>query len=496
MRDVLARVRDSVLSPVGFGTVILFLALVVGAVVLWRREISYAHPGPAIATALLAVTVFVIGLVINALQVQETPSRRPGVIGLELLVKRWQTFGPKQRDSAILYEQFSIAQSIAELVYNQVDEIRFLRYFSGFKIKGGAFLLQPGQSTPLVSKFDSLANINEEVYRYEHCVSRHLSQTPGEPWVPPQRYGTIEGQEWGVIIYSFVGPDQGGHRQLQTFAEYYLAHDDPQHIANAFNEIFKALRPWWENPELSDDCMRGRRITLYGEYNRLTRKLRDIERGIAETGQLMGIGTLQNISAKESHIDLCENLRLRNPLNWVEDVFGSRKLADRIKQHRQDSIVHGDLHAGNILISEDDYRQLRAWVIDFPHVHVGPTIQDLARLEADLKFGLLTDETLGTLSVDDMYQLESNFLPKSEADLTPAQLLPHQKANPQLQKTWEAVRLMRDEAGEYMSGFDVRPYYLALLHATLPALYYRNRSPSQKLYTFISAALLCERLGG
>ncbi len=36
------------------------------------------------------------------------------------------------------------------------------------------------------------------------------------------------------------------------------------------------------------------------------------------------------------------------------------------------------------------------------------------------------------------------------------------------------------------------PYYLALLHATLPMVAYRDRSPQQRLYALIAAALLCE----
>ncbi len=94
MRGMLTRVRDFVLRPVGLGTVILFAALFIGAVILWGREISYAHPAPAIAAGLLAVAVLIVGLVINTLQVEENLGGRPRVIGLELLVDRWRTFVP------------------------------------------------------------------------------------------------------------------------------------------------------------------------------------------------------------------------------------------------------------------------------------------------------------------------------------------------------------------------------------------------------------------
>ncbi len=70
------------------------------------------------------------------------------------------------------------------------------------------------------------------------------------------------------------------------------------------------------------------------------------------------------------------------------------------------------------------------------------------------------------------------------------------QTNAQLIKTHQTVCLLRKEACTHMAGNDARPYYLALLHATLPVLYYRDRTPRQKLYAFLSAALLCERLDG
>jgi hypothetical protein len=503
MRRVLTRVRSFVLSSVGRGTVILFGVLVIGAVFLWRREISYAHPGPAIALALLAVVVLVIGLVISALQAQEaqkTPSRGPRLTGLELFVERWKNFGPEQHHSEILHQQFLIALSLAQLTYPEYDEIRFVKYFSGFKIRGGAFLFQPGQDAPLVLKFDKLANIEAEIERYKHCVAGRLGLTPGEPLVPAQQYGTIDDQPWGAITYNLIGASRASSGQVYTFDEFYRMHDDALAITDALNSVFEALSPWWTN-QAKPDCGKQGRRDLYGEYDRLTRKQSLIEKGIAETGQETQIRALQSINANHRYIDLGSDLELRNPLNWIRDIFLGRKLAEWIKQHRQDSIVHGDLHAGNILISEGVHGPPRAWLIDFPHVHVGPTIQDIARLEADLKFGLLEDDTLKALGPNSLYGFETILLPESTQDapafsaLSPGQLQTDPEPDPQVQKAYEAVQLLRKEALKFMIGNDARPYYLALLHTTMPALYYRNRGPWQKLYTFISAALLCERLG-
>ena len=153
MQRVWVRIRDFVLSPIGLAASILCALLLLLAGFLWFREVSYAHPGPARATALLAVVVLLLGWVIVRLQAQRRGDRAPCLLGLELLTGRWRTFESQPSDSAILHEQFLITLSVAQLAYNQYEQIRFIRYFPGFKIRGGAFLIQPGQSIPRVFKF-------------------------------------------------------------------------------------------------------------------------------------------------------------------------------------------------------------------------------------------------------------------------------------------------------------------------------------------------------
>jgi hypothetical protein len=498
MRDRWAKIHDFI-NPnlIKLGAINLFALLTLSAGLLWLGEISYVYPGPAIAALILAFIMLPVGWVLAGLwQVHNIPHVR--VLGLELLTYRWQEFKPKAIDSVILHEQTAIALSVAQLAYQRFDQIRLLKAFPGAKIRGGAFLLQAGPESPLVLKFDSLANITAETERYRQCVARRLGQTPGEPWVPPQRYGIIGGQIWGAITYALVGPNQADLAQVQTFGQYYLTHHPPQ-IETALAMIFESLTGWWANRAWqTDPCAHWRRASLYGEYDRLARKRHEMEEGIRQAGYDLGHATLARITSGSEYVELDSKLRLRNPLNWIREVFEKNRLGVWSEDCRLDSIVHGDFHANNILVSEDRERQIRVWVIDFPHTHVGPTIQDMARLEADLKIGLLTSEELMALGCSGIHDFETSLLPDypsppplAALGLAPA---PH-LTSPHLQKTRGAVQLLRHEAREHMACDDARPYYLALLHATLPMFYYRDRTPWQKLYAFISAALLCERLG-
>jgi hypothetical protein len=456
----------------------------------------------------LAVLVLVVGLVTSALQLQatqDTSDRIPVISGLELLVERWNTFRPRVRDSAILHAQFSILFSITELEYHGNPEIRLTRYFSGCKIKGGAFLFHVGEKgAPLVLKFDSWENIQQEEERYKHLVTGCLGLTPGEPRIPPQRRRTIEDKDWGAITYNLIGASQAEAEQLGTFAEYYLSHDNPRDISNALNTVFDAISPWWTGQHRPpEDPDQWRNNTLYGEYDRLTRNQTQMRHGIAEVGCKMQIEKLEKVTATQEYIALDQDglPQLRNPLNWISEVFETKGLSGWMgeERNRLDSIVHGDFHTGNILISENRHAELRAWLIDFPHTHIGPTIQDIARLEADVKFRLLTDDTLCRLGLGGLHDFEACLLPTphglpSWGHLAPAGLSASLRRCAQLKKAEEAVCLLRQKAREFAIGDDARHYYLALVHATMPVLYFGDRTAWQKLYAFISAAMLCEWL--
>ncbi len=532
-------IRSLLFKPFTMITFIITILFGCGVWFVWFYETPLDHPGPVIVGTLLTIILFISPFVWEMISGQEQTIQQltlekdtliaekeellnsieplqnsegvlysknlgssPSIQGLELLVERWQGFEPTQNDSLILNEQFSIIQSIAKLKYSQAKEIRIIKYFHGFKKSSGAFLVHPGNDTPLVLKFDSMVNINQEMIRYPHCVKNRLSMTPGEPSIPPQVEGKISGEPWGAITYNLLDANQADRNRLQTFADYYLTTETPQQIIDGLGVVFEALRPWWKNSTGPGACEQWYKRTLYSEYDRLTDKQRRMQKGITDACEALAIRDLQQVTFDQEYVNLEDGLRLRNPLNWVEAVFAEKRVPNWITQAnlRRDSIVHGDLHAGNILISTDDQGQLRAWAIDFPHTHVGPTIQDLARLEADLKFSTLTDDMLQGLTPAGIYDFENILLPEFSrpepilVDLTPTQLPKNLQQQLQLEKIWQTVHCLREEASNYMMGNDARPYYLALLHATLPTLYYGNRSSWQKLYTFISAARLCEFL--
>jgi hypothetical protein len=509
-------------------TIVVAGLFAIGAGWLGLGEISYLHPGPAIAAAGLAFVVLIVGLVMNDLLAQnqnlsaevtrlqeklKQPIHLPRVIGLDILVNRWQEFKPEldDNDRAKMYDQLLIAQQIFNRKGTQ--RITFIKAFPGSKLEGGAFLVQPENMEAQVLKFDRIENLRRERQRFDSCVQgRLLTHAPGRPieyWPPQSTWDHETDGRRGAIMYNLA--QMGADSKLQTFGQYY-AEQDASRVEQALNHILSVLAPnWWRNhiPFNQDtECPRKsanpNEQSLYYEYKRLKDKLDALEQCWQAVCTKMGKFVVNDRNdehffyLRDEYLPL--EVRLPNPIQWVHARFADQDTFNQqygdLENIRRDSLVHGDFHAGNILIEEDQLAQ-RIWLIDFPQTHVGPTVQDIARLEADIKFGLLPSDEL---AIHDLYHFEAALLPQSAQQPPPiAALKPEPQAeptDPRLLKAWHAVCILRNCVlrEPYLYGNDSRPYYLALLHATLPMLCYGDRSDWQKLYAFISAALLCGRL--
>jgi hypothetical protein len=509
------------LNPYGLFGIVLFVISTGYTVWLWQEQKNYNYPAPvwvhALGTLLLlfllAVTsdLFVRAVDISIVVTQSSPKggmgidramTSPSILGLELLVERWHLFGVDTRQSWILSEQFAILQSVVEENYHNQSKVRLLKYFSGAKPRGGAFLMQADDQIPRVLKFDSLTNIDRELQRYREHVAPHLNFTPGEPLKPKQQFTKMEGQTWGAITYKFIGGDNLQVKQLQTFSEFFRDHDAAR-VISVLDQLFATLKPWWGMP-VNDKVVgyNTRNSDLYIEYKRIETKYQQALSGVIAAEQALGDKFGGGLSSYQTEIDLGSGLSCMNPFSWITTRFQVRQLAwmDELRL-RHDSLVHGDFHPGNLLISAAANGSVTTWIIDFPHVHVGPTVQDIARLEAEIKFSLIADDVLRGLDLRGLYELETLLLPTTTRsfptlqDITPNNWRTLETVSPELDKVWQVVAVLRRTAKQYMNGNDARPYYLALLHATLPTLYFRDRTPWQKLYAFVSSAVLCERLG-
>jgi hypothetical protein len=154
----------------------------------------------------------------------------------------------------------------------------------------------------------------------------------------------------------------------------------------------------------------------------------------------------------------------------------------------QVAITHGDLHGSNIIVSELE----RTWLIDFYKTGWGPALRDFAELESDIKFDMLSTESLR-----ERFDLERALLATQRLD-EPVKLT---KPSPQQSRAIETVKHLRELACRLTDTESTREYFMSLLFFALKRIV-GFTSPNvdeqvgtpQQYHALLSAAMICERL--
>lgn len=356
---------------------------------------------------------------------------------------------------------------------------------------------QPG----LAVKFLSFRDIEKERNVYQPGGILHdypLGFTPGRPtrsW--PSDHQLIDSDRLGAVSYQFatLDPDNRLHtlRRLYTQCSY-------QNLEPYVELLFRRLGDWYDlqfiKPE--DASMGG----AHGLYERIWRRRSDIQRGISSL--LKSSGETDAASPSFDDLDELEEIELPflpepwrrtqfyNPIHWINHVLVPGQ-ADCFKAICPYSPIHGDLHTGNILVEEG--KETRIWLVDFPNARIGPSLQDFATMEADIKFNLIN---LNRCSVDEWLEFEQHLLAPLSTPVYALNWPWTQGWQPkgELLKAWEFIGFLRSWVrNNRLVGDDVRSYYLALLHNTLPVVYRdATQTEAQQQYALTSAAWMCEYL--
>jgi hypothetical protein len=356
----------------------------------------------------------------------------------------------------------------------------------------------------VVVKLGARRDLADERGKFDRYVKLHLGRA-----AEFYAYAACEAQ--AGVAYLFAGLDQ--RSAIQNFHQFYQGRTAGE-VTKLIDELFGCLSSAWYK--------RGRAETanVYDEYQLLLKKREEIY-GHAE--QLLDDPDPYRVNFTALPERLQPHLRPGfcplADLPWYDPVaflktWSGRQLNAPV--HR--SIVHGDLHARNILIEIDPNGGQQVWFIDFSHTgnglseartaearregrsldpDHGHTLRDFTRLEADVKFvlTLLNDEA----DLKRAVIFEAALL-KGGLSLTAA---PPQEvlSDERFAKAWQAIEHIRRQASAYTSREDHRPYYVSLLNATLPIDYYHPGQFAgaaserlQKRYAFLAAGMLCSQL--
>jgi hypothetical protein len=157
-------------------------------------------------------------------------------------------------------------------------------------------------------------------------------------------------------------------------------------------------------------------------------------------------------------------------------------------------------HTGNGLSADRTREAIREGIPIDPER--GHTLRDFCRLEAEVKFTLTRLQDENDLKLAVVFERELMSCGLALYELPVAAPLPEALIDERFRKAWQVIREIRRQATAYLTNADdLRPYYLGLLHATLPIVYYHpdqfeNEAceRQQKRYAFISAGMLCSQL--
>jgi hypothetical protein len=355
--------------------------------------------------------------------------------------------------------------------------------------------LKPG----FVVKYLTFRDIRREKNVYQTVLRKYpLGYSPGRPirnW-PPDDQLAANGR-MGAVSYELaqLNPDS----QLRTLRDLYKQLSYKEFVPY-LELLLERLDRWYvlRLPPAGNPPLGGPN----GIYERLYRKRDDIQKGIS---RLLRASSMDGESARPPDALTAKAIELPflpedwkinevfNPIYWIDQVLapGQAKCFNAVSPY---SPVHGDLYTGNVLIESG--RETQIWLIDFPNAHIGPSLQDFATMEADVKLNLIDMEQC---SIGDWLRFEQQLLvPLSEGyqTLDWPWSQDWQPKGGELLKAWKVIRFLRRSARERrLIGDDVCGYYLALLHNTLPAVYRDAHTDLQKQCALTSAAWMCGHLG-
>jgi hypothetical protein len=269
---------------------------------------------------------------------------------------------------------------IAEMI--QIEILDGEAGFSGTSLfKVTPHVLIGSSQKAAVLKFGPKEEINRESANYDRFVEWFLTvdQTV-------RKIGYAEANRFAGILYSYPRDVSGG---FMSYADYIRTHplekckDILKRMLNVDNQHWWAIdgTTYVDASEANFQDYYVHKVLHAGLYelaevhfDKLKREVANIERRLNSVVWELGDNTITFPGL---------NLSIPNPIG-----FPAR--ADNARYEVRLTIIHGDLHAHNILIDEQD----RYFLIDFFYTSIGDIYRDFIELELSIRYDMFCSRTL------------------------------------------------------------------------------------------------------
>jgi hypothetical protein len=357
---------------------------------------------------------------------------------------------------------------LVEHLFRECREVRLSPIgggFSGSRVFGSASVDRLGrQEIPFVVKIDRHHRIARERVAVEG-VENLLGANA------PRLADHVDLETRGAIKYHFATMHAG---RVHTLQRAIREASGPEAVGELFDRVIeRLLRRLYQQPVLD-------RLDLFRYYSFEPRYAEATLARVAELGEVAG----QQVRIPG----------LDDPLPGPARFYGllaARR--DREPEEVPCCVVHGDLNLANVLLDDAGNK----WLIDYFWTRLGHALDDVAKLENDLKFimtPLPDDAGLARAHAYERWLLE-------QEDLLASPPLPDSvRADAALARTHAAVGRLRELAADLLRDAGLtgpvpaRQYHVAQLRYSAHTLGFEECDLRQKRLALASTCLLAERL--
>jgi len=396
-----------------------------------------------------------------------------GFLGIEISAVAPAVPKGRPRPALELPEGTSLDEEERRLVEHLYRECRSVRLvpigggYSGSRVFGSFPVDRMGRrEIPFVTKLDRHDRIARERVAVEG-VENLLGANA------PRLADYVDLETRGAIKYHFATMYAG---EVRTLQRAFREADGPGAARALFERVIdRLLRRLYQSPQLD-------RLDLFAYYGYQPRYAEATLARVAELGREATNGSVLVPGLAEP---------LPHPRRFYERLHGNGR---RHEEEVACAIVHGDLNLANVLLDDAG----NTWLIDYFWTRTGHVLDDVAKLENDLKFIMLPLPDDAALAR--AFALEQHLGLQEDLLAALADPQPELLADPAFAKVYAAVTRLRELIAELLreaglaGPVSAREYRIAQLRYSAHTLSFVECDTRQKRFALASTCLLAERL--
>lgn len=398
---------------------------------------------------------------------------------LKYIIKRLRFKSFEVTDRHDLYEEISELFRKAFIEWEGINVYPIITQTSGMSgySRAVVFKIVPfnngDQGAQLVAKIGEYDLIEQEINNHRAYIRGRSQRCPAT--IDPGH----RTRHLGAIVYTFVGLDD----KIIDFADFFNRVDDPAQLEQVVSNLFLDTLKIQHGRSRVHIQQSADMLYLYKTILRL----QEAELREKEADLIRSKGGAYRLSSRSTFYLF--NQQFVAPVEYA--------LTAGLTTDYLETIIHGDLHAHNVLLDHHD----ETWLIDFANTCRGPLLQDYVTFEAAIVVELVDcDDTALLLRwAQALYNGSSLSLPVLDEQL-------EQHAG--IQKATMVIRVLRKLAFRDRGQSQIKPlgfeklppetnertYLIGVLFTLLRLMTVRFLPETRRAHALLAAALVAKRL--